>query len=73
LKTETGSNILVGQNGIVVVSGRTPKNEQVAIEAIHMIEREAHTRGLTDRIQEMIRSKLGGKIPETRETSSEAS
>lgn len=73
LKTETGSNILVGQNGIVVVSGRTPKNEQVAIEAIHMIEREAHTRGLTDRIQEMIRSQLGGKIPETRETSSEAS
>ncbi len=54
LKRETNSQISVGQNGIVLVWGKSPEGERVALEAIHMIEREAHTRGLTDRIREMI-------------------
>src|SRR5881409_2592134 len=54
LKRETGCQISVGQNGIVLVWGRSPEGERVAVEAIYMIEREAHMRGLTDRIREMI-------------------
>jgi exosome complex component RRP4 len=61
LKKQTGCQIMVGQNGIVLVSGKSPEDERVAVSAIYMIEREAHTRGLTDRIQEMIRKELGGR------------
>jgi len=59
IKRETNCHISVGQNGIVVISGRNPKAEQLAIAATYKIEEEAHTRGLTDRIQQMIRSELG--------------
>lgn len=58
LKKETDCEIIVGQNGTVLVSGRQPKNERVAAAAIFMIEREAHTRGLTDRVSEMMKTEL---------------
>ncbi len=54
LKKETGCQITVGQNGVALVWGKTPDAETLAVEAIYMVEREAHTRGLTDRIREMI-------------------
>jgi len=54
LKKETDCQITVGQNGVVLVWGKSPHNEHVAVEAIYMVEREAHTRGLTDRIRDMI-------------------
>ena len=66
LKNETNCQITVGQNGIVMVWGKSPENERVAVEAIYMVEREAHTRGLTDRIREMIaKSKVVGEIART--------
>lgn len=58
LKKVTGCDIIVGQNGTVLVSGRQPKNEQIAVAAMFMIEREAHTRGLTDRVSEMMSMEL---------------
>lgn len=61
LKKETGTHIMVGQNGTVLVSGESPNLENVAIQAIRMIEREAHTQGLTDRIQVMLRDKTRGE------------
>ena len=61
LKKETGCEIMVGQNGIILISGKSSESERVAVSAIYMIEREAHTRGLTDRILEMIRNELGGR------------
>lgn len=54
LKKETNSNILVGQNGVVLVSSDSPEGERAAVSAIKMIEREAHTQGLTDRIKAML-------------------
>ncbi len=54
LKRETGCQITVGQNGVALVWGKNPDAERLAVEAIYMVEREAHTRGLTDRIREMI-------------------
>ena len=63
LKRETGCQITVGQNGVVMVWGKSPENERVAVEAIYMVEREAHTRGLTDRIREMIaKSNVVGEV-----------
>lgn len=61
LKKETACEIIVGQNGVVLVSGGKPENERVAVEALYMIEREAHKHGLTDRVKEMIAKELGGK------------
>jgi len=55
LKNETGCNITVGQNGVILVKGRNPVMEGIVIKAIKMIEREAHTTGLTDRVTDMIK------------------
>src|SRR5207253_3118575 len=43
LKNETRCQITVGQNGVVLVWGKSPEDERVAVEAIYMVEREAHT------------------------------
>ncbi len=65
LKKETSCSFMVGQNGIVLVSCESLESEGVAIEIIKMIEREAHTSGLTDRVFEMIKRELkGGKVVE---------
>jgi len=63
IKTETGCRIAVGQNGRVLVAGRNAEDEALAIMAVRMIEREAHTTGLTDRVHAMLveeKSKRGG-------------
>jgi len=54
LKRETGCQILIGQNGRVLVSGKHRDNEELAILAIQKIAAETHTRGLTDRVKILI-------------------
>jgi len=54
VKRETDSYITIGQNGLILVSGRKPEMEALAIKAIHMIEEDAHITGLTDRVSEML-------------------
>jgi exosome complex component RRP4 len=60
LKGELGIQIIVGQNGLIWLSGDR-KRVDIAEEAIYIIEREAHTEGLTDRITEFIKSRKEGK------------
>jgi exosome complex component RRP4 len=60
LKKETGTDIIPGQNGVVLATGRNPDHERIAVEAIYMIEREAHTTGLTDRVKAMIVERMKG-------------
>jgi exosome complex component RRP4 len=60
LKKETGCQITVCQNGLVLISGSRPEDEQVAVIAIRKIEQEAHTSGLTNRVGEMIRKEREG-------------
>lgn len=55
LKKQTGSHIVVGQNGLILISSKKPEGEALAIQAIRTIETEAHTSGLTDRIGELIK------------------
>jgi len=59
LKNETNCNITVGQNGLILISGKNREDERIAISAIKKIEQEAHTSGLTDRVTEMIRKERG--------------
>jgi len=58
LKKETGTDIVPGQNGVILATGGTPDQERIAVEAVYMIEREAHTTGLTDRVKAMIQGKM---------------
>jgi len=60
LKKETGTDIIAGQNGVILVTGRNPDQERIAVEAIYMIEREAHTTGLTDRVKAMLLERMKG-------------
>jgi exosome complex component RRP4 len=55
IKQETGCNIILGLNGVVLVTGKTLEGEQLAVKAIRKIEEESHTSGLTDRISQMLR------------------
>lgn len=51
-------NIVVGQNGRVLIVGTDRKREELAALAIKKIEAEAHVEGLTARIREYIRVRL---------------
>jgi exosome complex component RRP4 len=55
IKQETGCQIILGLNGVVLVTGKTPEEEQAALNAILKIEEESHTSGLTDRIALMLK------------------
>ena len=48
------TRILIGQNGIVVVMGRNLYGTQLAIRAIRMVEDEAHTANLTQRVKVLL-------------------
>ena len=62
IKKESGCNVILGQNGLILIMGRSPENERLAVMAIRKIEEESHTSGLTDRIAEMLRKeKESGK------------
>jgi exosome complex component RRP4 len=55
IKKETGCQLTIGQNGLILISGRDPESECLAIMAIRKIENESHTSGLTDKVTEMIK------------------
>src|SRR5690606_41326028 len=54
IEQATQTRVLIGQNGIVVVTGRTPEGIQLAVRAIKMVEEEAHTANLTQRIKVLL-------------------
>lgn len=53
---ETGSNIVIGQNGRILIHGKTREQEVNAVNVIEKIEREAHISGLTNRVQEYLKN-----------------
>ncbi len=55
IKQETGCQIILGVNGVILVTGKTPEDEELAIKAIQKIEEESHTSGLTDRITQLLK------------------
>lgn len=64
IEQATQTRILIGQNGVVVVTGRNAEGTQLAIGAIRMVEEEAHTSNLTQRIKTL----LNVPEPQTSET-----
>ncbi|MCL4329895.1 MAG: exosome complex RNA-binding protein Rrp4 [Candidatus Thermoplasmatota archaeon] len=61
IKDTTQTRIMVGQNGLIWLDG-APENVMLAISAIEMVKNEAHTIGLTDRIEEFLKSKKGETV-----------
>ncbi|MCL4452774.1 exosome complex RNA-binding protein Rrp4 [Ferroplasma sp.] len=58
IKTYTDTKIIVGQNGFIWVDGEID-NVKKAIDAIRLVEKEAHTIGLTDRMEEYLKKMKG--------------
>lgn len=61
IKEATGCQIIVGQNGKVWLKGPSAESEEKAVKAIRVVEAEAHTSGLTDRIKALLG--FTGEIP----------
>ncbi len=64
IKQETGCQIILGLNGVILVTGKTIADEELAMTAIKKIDEESHTTGLTDRITQLLKeekAKTGGK------------
>ncbi|MFH1915736.1 MAG: exosome complex RNA-binding protein Rrp4 [Nanoarchaeota archaeon] len=61
LKKATGCKIIVGQNGLVWVSGE-PQAEILTVNTLHKIENESHLPGLTEKIKKYLEEILGKKI-----------
>lgn len=60
IKDYTGCQIIVGQNGRIWISGKTPADELLASEAIRVIEEKAHMSGLTDIVKEFLEKRKKG-------------
>lgn len=61
IKLETGCHIILGLNGLVLITGKSVEDEDLAVMAIRRIEEESHTSGLTDRITQMLREEKAKK------------
>ena len=53
----TGAQIIIGQNGMLVVSCDDPNGLLKAIKAIELVEEKAHVANLTDQVNEMLELK----------------
>ncbi|MCD6235739.1 MAG: S1 RNA-binding domain-containing protein [Thaumarchaeota archaeon] len=58
VKKLTGCDIVTGKNGLIVINGPSPKHEFAAMKAIQLIDQEAHTSGLTERVEKLIKELL---------------
>jgi exosome complex component RRP4 len=54
IEQATHTRVLIGQNGIIVVTGRNSEGIQLAVRAIRMVEEEAHTPNLTQRVKTLL-------------------
>lgn len=61
IKQETGCQIILGLNGVILITGKTLEDEELAMMAIHKIEEESHISGLTDRITQMLKEEKAKK------------
>ena len=62
IKDKTKCKIVVGQNGLVWVKGDEDM-EQLTRRIIHLIEDEAHTSGLTNKIKNKLCLAIDGELP----------
>lgn len=60
IKKESGCNITIGKNGVILIEGPSRELEELVAELVKKIDREAHVPGLTDRVAEILRSSMKG-------------
>jgi exosome complex component RRP4 len=66
IEQATQTRVLIGQNGIIVVSGRNFEGLKLAVRAIRMVEEEAHMANLTQRVKVLLNVPTdSGQQPET--------
>lgn len=72
IKRYTGCKIVVGQNGVILLDGEAEK-EELASRAMRMIEKLAHHNGLTEKIEDFLKSEVGevAEVTEKKEESKE--
>ena len=61
IKEYTQTKIIVGQNGLIWVSGDNPSMELLAVKTIKKIEKESHLAGLTDKIKKYLENETKGE------------
>lgn len=54
IEQATQTRVIIGQNGVVVVTGRNHDGIDLAVKAIKVVEEEAHTSNLTHRIKALL-------------------
>jgi exosome complex RNA-binding protein Rrp4 len=54
IEQATQTRILIGQNGILVVTGKSTEGIALAFKAIRLVEEEAHTSNLTQRVKDLL-------------------
>ncbi len=59
IKEKTGCNIVIGQNGRVWIKG---ENEDLATQAVLMVNDKSHIDGLTNMVMEFLNSNPGAKV-----------
>ena len=59
IKEKTGCNIVIGQNGRVWIKG---ENEDLATQAVLMVNDKSHLDGLTNMVTEFLNSNPGVKV-----------
>ena len=57
IENATNTNVTIGQNGLLVITADHSNGLIKAINAIELIEEQAHVANLTDKINEMLESK----------------
>lgn len=57
IKSLTGCQVYVGQNGLIWIKG-DPDKENIVAEAISFIEENAHRKGVTDMVKELMEKRL---------------
>ncbi len=61
IKEQTNCQIILGLNGVILVTGKTTADEDLAMRAIKKIEEESHTSGLTDRITQLLKEEKANR------------
>jgi len=59
IEQSTRCKIIIGQNGVIVVSAPNTDSILLAVKAIKMVEEEAHTANLTQRVKDMLQGSVG--------------
>jgi len=54
IEQATQTRILIGQNGILVVTGKTNEGIALSFKAIRLVEEEAHTSNLTQKVKDLL-------------------